>query len=87
MAAALDLSVGSQAAVYVLHHVLSLQSTVLLVVLPQAAGVEMEDFVKVLHSFDSGAGAGPSGLRPQFLLELVGEEGDEPVARAIYEVD
>ena len=39
-----------------------------------------------MHTFDSGAGAGPSGLRPQFLLEMVGEDGDGPVARAICEV-
>ena len=56
------------------------------VVLPQAAGAEMDDLVKVLKGFDKGAAAGPSGPRPQFLLEMVGEEGDDPVVRAIFEV-
>ena len=46
----------------------------------------MDDLVKVLKGFDKGAAAGPSGLRPQFLLEMVGEEGDDPVVRAIFEV-
>jgi hypothetical protein len=43
--------------------------------LPAAAGVEVEDFVKVIKSFDADAGAGPSGLRPRFVKELVGETG------------
>ena len=48
------------------------------VVLPQAAGAEVEDLVKVLKGFDKGAAAGPSGLRPQFLLEMVGKEAIGP---------
>ena len=56
------------------------------VVLPPAAGAELDDLVKVLKTFDKGAAAGPSGLRPQFLLEMVGEDGDDPVVRAIFEI-
>ena len=33
-----------------------------------------------------GAGPGPSGLRPQFLKELVGEDGDDPCVDAMYRV-
>ena len=43
-----------------------------------AVGAEVEDFVKQVKSFDSDAGPGPSGLRPQFIKDLVGEAGDDP---------
>ena len=44
--------------------------------LPVAAGAEIDDFIKQVRSFDASAAAGPSGLRPQFIRELVGEGGD-----------
>ena len=31
-------------------------------------------------------GAGPSGLRPQFIKELVGENGEDPCVQAMFEV-
>ena len=34
--------------------------------LPAAAGVEVGDFIKAVGTFDASAGAGPTGLRPQF---------------------
>jgi hypothetical protein len=46
--------------------------------LPAAAGAEVEDFVNQVKTFDASAGAGPSGLRPQFIKELVGEGGEDP---------
>ena len=42
--------------------------------LPQPAGAEVGDFVNQVQAFDASAGAGPTGLRPQFIKELVGEE-------------
>ena len=54
--------------------------------LPAAAGAEIEDFVKVIKSFDADAGAGPSGLRPRFVKELVGEAGEDPCVQAMFEV-
>ena len=52
--------------------------------MPEAAGVEPQDLIKELRTFNEGAAAGPSGLRAQFLKEMVGDNGDEPVARAIF---
>ncbi len=54
--------------------------------LPAAAGAEVEDFLKMVHSFDASAGAGPSGLKPQFIKELVGEGGDAPCVQALFDV-
>ena len=54
--------------------------------LPQAAGGEVEDFIKEVKSFRSGAGAGPSGLRPQFVKEMGGEAGDDPCVQAMCQV-
>ena len=52
--------------------------------LPPAVGAEVEDFVKQVNSFDSSAGAGPTGLRPQFVKELVGEGGEDPCVRCLF---
>jgi len=54
--------------------------------LPNAAGAEVEDFIKEVRSFDADAGAGPSGLRPRFMKELVGEKGEDPCVQAMFEV-
>ena len=52
--------------------------------LPQPAGAEIDDFIRELKKFKSGTGAGPTGLRPQFLKELVGEAGDDPCVAAMF---
>ena len=49
-------------------------------------GAEVDDFMKVIKSFDADAGAGPSGLRPRFVKELVGETGEDPCVQAMFEV-
>ncbi len=54
--------------------------------LPASAGAEVEDFIKQVQTFDASAGAGPSGLRPQFIKELVGETGEDPCVQAMFEV-
>ena len=54
--------------------------------LPQASGTEVEYFIKQLDSFKAGAGAGPTGLRPQFIKELVGVSGDDPCVDAMHQV-
>ena len=59
---------------------------VVLSFLPAATGAEADDFVKVVKSFDADAGAGPSGLRPRFIKDLVGEAGDDPCVQAMFEV-
>ena len=46
----------------------------------------MGDFVKQVQSFDASAGAGPTGLRPQFIKELVGEDGDDPRVQATFQL-
>eukprot|EP00973_Karenia_brevis_P048832 6774434-Karenia_brevis.AAC.1 len=47
-------------------------------VLPEATAAEVEDFIRQVRSFKSGAGSGPTGLKPQFLKDMVGEGGDDP---------
>ena len=54
--------------------------------LPEAAEVGVEGFVNQVRSFSSSAGPGPTGLRPQFFKELVGENGEEPCVEAMYRV-
>ena len=54
--------------------------------LPQASGIEVEYFIKQLDTFKAGAGAGPTGLRPQFIKELVGVSGDDPCVDAMHRV-
>ena len=54
--------------------------------LPPAAGVEVGDFIKAVGTFDSSAGAGPTGLRPQFVKELVGAGADDPCVQAMFDV-
>ena len=54
--------------------------------LPPAAGVEVGDFIKAVGTFDSSAGAGPTGLRPQFVKELVGVGADDPCVQAVFDV-
>ena len=54
--------------------------------LPQATGTEVEHFIKQLETFKAGAGAGPTGLRPQFIKELVGVSGDDPCVDAMHQV-
>ena len=55
-------------------------------VLPQAVGADVEDFIKQVGTFKPGAGAGPTGLRPQFIKEMVGEVGDDPCVDAMFQV-
>jgi hypothetical protein len=52
--------------------------------LPQPAGAEIDDFVQQVKSFDPSAGAGPTGLRPQFIREVVGEDGEDPCVQAMF---
>ena len=52
---------------------------------PQPAGAMLEDFIKQVGSFKVGAGAGPTGLRPQFVKELSGECGDIPCVTAMHQ--
>ena len=47
---------------------------------------EEGDFAKQLRGFKSGTGPGPTGLRTQFIKEMVGEEGDDPCVEAIFRV-
>ena len=54
--------------------------------LPEAVGAEVGDFIKQLREFKSGTGPGPTGLRVQFIKEMVGEEGDDPCVEAIFRV-
>jgi hypothetical protein len=54
--------------------------------LPQATGTEVEHFIKQLENFEVGAGAGPTGLGPQFIQELVGVSGDDPCVDAMHQV-
>ena len=54
--------------------------------IPPPAGAEVEDFVGQVKSFDSTAAPGPSGIRPQFIKELVGEGGDDPCVLAMFEL-
>ena len=54
--------------------------------MPPAVGVGLEEFIGQVKSFGTGTGPGPSGLRPQFLQELVGEGGDDPCVQTIFEV-
>ena len=54
--------------------------------LPQASGTEVEHFIKQLDTFKAGAGAGPTGLRPPFIKELVGVSGDDPCVDAMHQV-
>ena len=54
--------------------------------LPIVAGAEVEDFIKQVGTFDSSAGAGPSGLRPQLIKELVGGNGEDPCVQAMFDV-
>ena len=52
-------------------------------VLPQATDADVEGFGQVVRSFDANAGAGPSGLRPQFVKEMLGDEDDQ-VCEAMF---
>ena len=54
--------------------------------LPQASGTELENFIEQMGTFKAGAGAGPTGLRPQFIKELVGVSGDDPCVDAMHQV-
>ena len=54
--------------------------------LPQATGTEVEHFIKQLDTFKAGAGAGPTGLRPQFIKELIGVSGEDPCVDAMHQV-
>ena len=46
---------------------------------PQTCDVTPADVVKDILSFDKGAECGPTGLRPQFLRDMIGAEGDEDI--------
>ena len=50
------------------------------------AKADVNDFIREVKSFPTGAGPGPTGLRPQFLKELVGEDGDDEVVEAMHRV-
>ena len=39
-----------------------------------------------MKSFDADAGAGPSGLRPRFMMDLVAESGGDPCVQAMLKV-
>ena len=54
--------------------------------MPEATDSGFDDFVKQVGSFPSGTGPGPTGLRPQFFKELVGENGDDPCVEAMFRV-
>ena len=54
--------------------------------MPMPSGAEVEDFTSQVKMFKPGAGAGPSGLRPQFLREMIGEAGDDPCVLAMHQV-
>ena len=54
--------------------------------LPQASGTEVEHFIKQLDTFKAGAGAGPTGLRPQLIKELVGVSGGDPCVDAMHQI-
>ena len=53
-------------------------------VLPEATAAEAEDFIKQVRGFKSDAGPGPSGLRPQFIKEMVGDDGDDACVEAMF---
>ena len=47
---------------------------------PEANLITEGSTVKAIHSFGMGVSAGPSGQRPDFYKQLVGEKGDKPAA-------
>ena len=53
---------------------------------PEAAAAELEDVVKMVPSLKNGIGPGPTGLRAQFIKELIGEDGADPCAEAVFRV-
>jgi len=55
-------------------------------VLPEAVAAELGDFITQLRSFKTGTGPGPTGLRAQFIKEMVGDDGDDPCVEAIFRV-
>ena len=44
---------------------------------PEANYIDEADVIKAVRSFPRGAGAGPTGMRPDFLRQIIGE-GSEP---------
>ena len=50
---------------------------------PHACAAKVQDVVAESKTFTKGAGPGPTGFRPQFLQDMIGDEGDED-ALAIY---
>ena len=54
--------------------------------MPEATAAELGDFVKIVRSFNAGTGPGPTGLRVQSIRELIGEDGADPCAEAVFRV-
>ena len=46
-------------------------------VLPEATAAEIDDVIKQVRGFRSDAVPGPTGLMPQFIKEMVGEDGSD----------
>ena len=51
---------------------------------PDATAAEVLDFIKQVQGFKVGTGPGPSGLRVQFIKELIGEDGDDACVEAVF---
>ena len=45
---------------------------------PEVNTITEEGIVHAIHSFGAGVSAGPSGHRPDFYKQLIGEKGDKP---------
>ena len=45
---------------------------------PESNNITEEAVVHAINSFDAGVSAGPSGHRPDFYKQLIGEKGDKP---------
>ena len=45
---------------------------------PEANTITDEGVVRAVRSFDTGVGAGPTGQRPDFYKQLIGDKGDRP---------
>ena len=53
---------------------------------PSATILSNEEIAKAIRSFQWGAGAGPSGCRPDFLRQIIGSKADRPGLRLVTEL-
>ena len=53
---------------------------------PPATTLSDDEVAKAIRSFQWGAGAGPSGCRPDFLRQVIGTKSDRPGLRLVAEL-